>query len=337
MPSSPVIQLQQINKYYGNTTHALKQLDFQAQAGEIIGIVGANGSGKSTLLKVIAGTVNINSGKRQLFQLDSDKNAEKLKQQIGYLSQHQALDPEMTGKELLNYFAALYGLNSEQSRQRQQQLSDSFQLKDFLTRRVKTYSGGQAQRLHLAIGIIQQPQLLLMDEPTTGLDPDGKHFFWNFVKNYSQQGNTLMIISHELDSVRQYCSRVVFINKAKIIADDSPDQLIQQYSSPQLYIKTNRIIVNSETIKLQLQVKLPQANITINKQIIRLDIKANSVFQPEQILNKTLNLLQNLALAILECRWQQADLKTAYFKLSGSKISQSPTPQRGKTKLRAAP
>ncbi len=336
MLPSPVIRLQQINKYYANNTHALKQLDFQAQAGEIIGIVGANGSGKSTFLKVIAGTININSGKREVFQLDSDKNAEKLKRKIGYLSQEQALDPEMTGLELLDYFAALYGLNSEKSRQRQQQLSDHFQLFLFLPRRVKSYSGGQAQRLHLAIALIQQPKLLLLDEPTTALDPDGKQYFWNFVKNYSQQGNTLIIISHELDSVRQHCSRVVFMNKAQIIADHSPDQLIQQYSRPQLYIKTNRIIINPESIKSQLQAQLAQASITINKQIIGLEIKADNVVQPEQILNKTLNLLQKLDLGVHECHWEEADLKTAYFKLSGSKINQSPTPQRGKRKLRAA-
>lgn len=324
MPLATIVHLHGVSKTYSKKIVALNSINFSIAEQEIIGIVGANGSGKSTLLKVIAGNLKPEQGTSEIFQLEAHKQAEQLKKQISYISQDKALDAEMTGKELLNYFSALYGLSGKIAKQRVDELIASFELTDFIGRRVNTYSGGQAQRLHLAIGIIHQPKLLLLDEPTSTLDSKGKIFFWNFIRSYQQQGNTIIVVSHELDSVRQYCSRVLLMDKGSLIANDLPDAIVKTFAIPVLHVKTTTNISNRDSLKQLLQQSISSATIQFKGQSARLEINQDTEFNKAKILASVLQSFEDEQLAVIECRWEQPGLENAYFKLTGENIALPP-------------
>ncbi len=324
MHSNPIVHLQGISKTYPKDIVALQVIDVRIAEQSIVGIVGANGSGKSTLLKIMAGSLEPNKGSMHILQMDMRKNAEQLKQHISYISQDRALDPEMTGKELLRYFSALYSLTGEAAKQRYQELVQTFALSEFVERRVHSYSGGQAQRLHLAIGLLHQPKLLLLDEPTAALDPKGKAFFWDFMQFYQEQGNTIIMVSHELDKVRQYCSSVLLMDKGHLIADASPDAIIQAYAQSVLHIKTTTKLKNTENLVRLLQQGIVAANIQIKGSVVRLAIQQDSTMQQADILSAALLVMQELNVAVIECRWEEPGLESAYFKLTGTKIMPTP-------------
>ncbi len=334
MQAATLINLQGICKTYPKGIIALKSINLKITEREIVGIVGANGSGKSTLLKVIAGTLEVEQGSSEIFQLNAQKNTEKLKKLISYVNQDRALDPEMTGKEMLCYFSALYGLSGKIAEQRQKKLIDTFELDEFITRRVKTYSGGQAQRLHLAIGVIHQPKLLLLDEPTSALDPAGKSFFWDFIQSYQQQGNSIIIVSHELEPVRQFCTRVLLIDKGRLIANDTADNIIHSYAKAVLYIKTTSKLKQNDNIKHSMQQLFASADIQFKGQTVRLEIEQTKDFNQSSVLATILKLFQEYQLAVAECRWEEPSLENAYFNLTGFNIS-APVAKNNKKKRKA--
>jgi len=319
--SASIVNLQKINKTYPKGIVALKHINLEIDQNEIIGIVGANGSGKSTLLKLLAGNLLPEQGSIKVFQSEVKNNSAQLKKKISYISQDRALDPEMTGKELLGYFSALYGLSHQTSKNRYTELVKTFELTEFIDRRVNSYSGGQAQRLHLAIGLIHQPKLLLLDEPTSALDPQGKAFFWDFIRSYQQLGNTVIIISHELDKIHHCCSRVLLLDKGKLIADESPDLIIQSHALPILHIKTAHKISNKQDLQQPLQQAIPSANIQLKGQSIQLEINKISDDDKPEVLASVLQICQEQHVAIVECRWENAGLENAYFKMTGQSIS----------------
>lgn len=319
--SAQIINLQKINKTYPKGIVALKQINLSLDENEIVGVVGANGSGKSTLLKLMAGNLKPEQGDINIFQLDLHKKAEQVKKQISYISQDRSLDPEMTGKELLYYFAALYGLTGSRARQRYAELINKFQLTDFIERRSNSYSGGQAQRLHLAIGIIHQPKLLLLDEPTSALDPRGKSFFWDFVCAYQQQGNSIIIISHELENIRRYCSRVLLMDKGRLVANETPDAIIQTYATPVLHIKSTCNLSNNQGLYQDLQQAIPSASIEIKAKSVRFEVRQETDFDKSKLLTSVLNVFQKQKCAVMECRWDEPGLESAYYKLTGQNVS----------------
>lgn len=338
MTSAAIVNLQGISKIYPKDIVALNSINLTVDSPEMIGIMGANGSGKSTLLKILAGHLKPDQGTSHIFQQETYQVSEALKKQISYISQDKALDPEMTGKELLFYFSTLYGLSAASATQRINQLIDTFELDGFIHRYVKTCSGGQAQRLHLAIGIIHQPPLLLLDEPTSALDPQGNTFFWDFIQSYQQQGNTVIVVSHELANIRQHCSRVLLLNKGQLIASGSPDTIIQTYATPILHITTAEKPYHKEALKALLQQNIPTATVQLKGQSTRLDIKQQEKpiskdsqtsqfpsLDKAKILASALQIFEEQQQSVIECRWEQPSLESAYFKLTGENIT-APTP-----------
>ena len=330
--STSIVNLQAITKTYRNQVTALNAVDLTIARQEIVGIMGANGSGKSTLLKIIAGTLTPELGSAKIFEQNIAKNNEQLTHKISYISQDKALDPEMTGKELLGYFAALYGLSSNKARQRTTDLITTFKMDTFICRRVNTYSGGQAQRLHLAIGIIHQPELLLLDEPTSAIDPGGKAFLWDFIQAYQQQGNTIIIISHELETIYQYCSRVLLLDNGQVIAYDTPNNIVHTYAKPVLLIKVAEKLKNTDALKPALQQTISSENIQFQGQSVRLEIDKIDSVDKSSILQQVLQAFASQQLAVTECRWEEPGLANAYFKLTDKNIIAPSITKKGKRK-----
>ncbi len=326
MNSTPIIDILGLHYSYPGGVKALEHLDFTTHAGELIGIIGNNGSGKSTLLKLLAGSLLPSQGSVSIFQQNPAKSRAPLKQKIGYIEQNTALDPDMTGLETLKFFAALYGLSRKPGQKRINEIIESFDLSDFIKRRVKSYSGGQKKRLHIACGLLHQPELLILDEPGTALDPKGKRFLWRFLKQYTEQGGTVLIVDHDLDSLQKHCSRIILLESGAKIADNNPNELINLFNAPVLELKPQQKIKNQNLLVTLFNDLLAVDNIDFQQDAILLEPAKNST--NKDFLFHAVQILTDVQIPVNECRWRQNDLAHAYFKLTGHVMT--PTNNRPK-------
>src|SRR5262249_21973335 len=171
--------------------------DLAAALGTITGIIGANGSGKSTLLKVLAGVTPADTGFVRVLGDDPTRRPSALEKRVGYVAQSVELDPEMTGLETLLLFATLHGISSPERISRAQELVDGFGLREHAARLVAGYSGGMRQRVHIAVGLVHRPEVLLLDEPTIALDPRGRADVWQMLQSLRDRGQTAVTITHD--------------------------------------------------------------------------------------------------------------------------------------------
>ncbi len=329
---SNMIQLQGIQKTYSRDITALDRVDLQISKGNIIGIIGANGSGKSTLLKTIAGRLKPDRGKITVLGYDVFQNAPLLKAKISYISQEKALDPEMTGKELLNYFAALYGFTRKAADSKISYLTRDFSMEQFIHRKVQSYSGGQKQRLHLAIGVIHEPELLLLDEPGSALDPEGKLLIWNFICSYQKLGNTVVIVEHDLEKISQYCTQVVLLNNGQIVAHAPPDNIIRQYSKPLLQITSLQKLDSMSSLTQLLKQQWSNVSFHFKDKQATLNFFEISDQDKPAIMLKLLQFFYANGIIVTECHWQEPGLGAAYFQLTGKKANGTTTSQNKQKK-----
>lgn len=326
MDLTEIINLHDVAKTYPNQIAALQAVSFSTTGHEFIGLAGTNGSGKSTFLKIIAGQLKADHGEALVFQRNAFRYAKDLTREVGYISQDWALDSEMSGQAVLDYFAALYGMGGAVGRQRCGQLTEEFAMQGFITRRISTYSGGQMQRLHLAIGMIHQPKLLLLDEPTNALDPSARSLLWQWLKAYQNEGNTLLIASHDLDSIQHYCSRVLLFSEGRIVADAAPMSLVQAHSRLVLHLKTAEPLAQPAALLQNLRQLADEVAFDGTAQTLSL-----SFTEADQagMLLQTLQVFAAAGQRVAECRWEEPGLAQAYFKLTGTTPA---APQPGQNK-----
>lgn len=198
-------------------SNVLINLSIGFDVGCITAIVGCNGSGKSTLMRCLSGLLKLNHGAVDIFGANPQVNFREWNQTCAYVSQQPTFDHEMTGLEILDYFSCMYGQAKEERRQRISSLIDLMNLNDIKSRKISSYSGGNLQKVHLAIGLINDPELLLFDEPTNNLDAMAKHRFWSYLKSLSSdERKTSIVISHDLEFIEQYADVLVVMDRGAI-------------------------------------------------------------------------------------------------------------------------
>jgi ABC-2 type transport system ATP-binding protein len=220
--SAPIISVKDLRKKYGDF-EAVKGISFDVQQGEIFGLLGPNGAGKSTTLEIIetlrektAGTVTVDG-------YDLDKNPGEIKKIIGVQLQTSGYYPGLNLSELIELFGGLYNRTVDPL-----QLLDSVNLRDKARAKFKELSGGQKQRFSIATTLINQPRIIFLDEPTTGLDPQARRNLWDLIKNIRSRGTTVIITTHYMDEAEILCDRVAIVDAGRIIALDPPDKLIDK-------------------------------------------------------------------------------------------------------------
>lgn len=204
---------------------AVKGIDLNIKKGEIFGFLGPNGAGKSTTQKMLSTILLPTSGEAKINGFDLVKEQQKIRQCIGYVSQAGGTDSMSTGVENLVLHAQLYGLDKITARKRADQFIERFQMGSFADRVASSYSGGQKRRLDLALGMINHPEILLLDEPTVGLDPQSRAYLWEEIKNLKKDGMTILLTTHYLDEADKLCDTVAIIDNGEIAAIGTPDQL----------------------------------------------------------------------------------------------------------------
>jgi len=230
--TNTILQTQHLSKTFSSgkgkkkkQVEAVKSVDLEVKEGEIFGFLGPNGAGKSTTLNILTTLLPPTSGKATVTGFDLLKHPQKVRQQIGYVSQAGGADTFANASENLMLQARLYGMGKTESQKIAKELIERFQMSEFATREAKTYSGGQKRRLELALGIVHRPKLVFLDEPTTGLDPQSRAYFWEEIKRLKQEGMTVFLTTHYLEEADNLCDRVAIIDHGTIVALDTPMQL----------------------------------------------------------------------------------------------------------------
>ncbi|RYF85092.1 MAG: ABC transporter ATP-binding protein [Chitinophagaceae bacterium] len=215
-----IISVKDLTKNYGEF-QAVKGISFDVYEGEIFGLLGPNGAGKSTTLEIIETLRDKTSGKIIVDGLDIDNNASAIKKLIGVQLQTSGFYPGLTLLELISLFAGLYNKEIDAM-----ELLKKVNLQDKAKAKSKELSGGQRQRFSIATTLINQPKIIFLDEPTTGLDPQARRNLWQLIKDIRSAGTTVIITTHYMDEAEQLCDRIAIMDEGKIITLDSPDKMI---------------------------------------------------------------------------------------------------------------
>ena len=226
----PVIQARALVKSYGEL-NAVDGIDFDVAPGESFGLLGPNGAGKSTTMRMIGGTSLRTSGTLTVLGMDPETHGPEVRANLGVIPQQDNLDTELRCRENLITYGRYFGLPRSYLQQRADDLLEFAQLTEKANEKVDNLSGGMKRRLTIARGLINEPRILLLDEPTTGLDPQARHILWDRLFRLKQEGVTLVVTTHFMDEAEQLCDRLVVMDHGRIVAEGSPAQLIRRYST----------------------------------------------------------------------------------------------------------
>jgi len=219
----PIVEVENVSKQFGPIT-ALAGVTLDVPSGIIYGLLGPSGSGKTTLIRLIAGAMRASAGQVRVFGRPQPSRANAAR--IGYMTQAAALYPDLSLRENLTFFGTLYGLDDRRLRERVEAIAAEVELADRLDSPLHTFSGGMRQRASLACALLHEPDLLILDEPTVGLDPVLRRAFWERFRRLAAAGRTLIVSSHVMDEADR-CDRLAFLREGRLLATGSPSELRQ--------------------------------------------------------------------------------------------------------------
>ena len=217
--------LRRVFKTRARTVEAVAGVDLTVNAGEIFGFLGPNGAGKTTTLRMLATLMPPSGGTARVAGCDLSTQPGEIRNRIGYVGQAGGADREITGRRELVFQGRLYGMSSSAAKKRAAELIEMLELEVCADRAGSTYSGGQKRRLDIGLGLVHDPQLLFLDEPTTGLDPQSRARVWDEVRRMHERGTTVFLTTHYLDEADALCDRIAIIDYGKIVAQDTPEAL----------------------------------------------------------------------------------------------------------------
>jgi ABC-2 type transport system ATP-binding protein len=212
----------------GGPVEAVAGIDLCVARGEVFGFLGPNGAGKTTTLRMLSTLLPPSGGEATVAGCDLRRDPTSVRRRIGYVGQRNGTDPQITGRRELEFQARLYGSSAAQARWRAAELLAALELDSCADRPTSTYSGGQRRRLDVALGMVHRPPLLFLDEPTTGLDPQGRARLWDEVRTLRDGGMTVFLTTHYLEEADALCDRLAIIDHGRIVAEGTPDQLKRQ-------------------------------------------------------------------------------------------------------------
>jgi len=210
---------------------AVGGIDFEVSPGESFGLLGPNGAGKSTTMRMIGAVSTRTSGSLSILDLDPDEHGPEIRAQLGVVPQQDNLDMELSVRENLLVYGRYFGLPRARIAARADELLAFAQLEEKVKEKVDNLSGGMKRRLTIARALINEPRILMLDEPTTGLDPQARHVLWDRLFRLKERGTTLLLTTHYMDEAEQLCDRLVVVDHGRIMAEGSPSQLIRQYAT----------------------------------------------------------------------------------------------------------
>ena len=228
-----VISAKGLRKTYGDFV-AVEGINFEVKRGEAFGLLGPNGAGKSTTMRMITSTLQRTSGELQILGKDPDKSGPEIRAHLGVVPQADNLDRQLSVWENIYVYGRYFGLSRKFLKGKIEELLAFAQLEEKRNVKSEELSGGMKRRLTIARGLVNEPEILLLDEPTTGLDPQARHVLWDRLFRLKELGVTLVLTTHYMDEAEQLCDRLIVMDKGRIMAEGSPAQLIKDYSSKEV-------------------------------------------------------------------------------------------------------
>lgn len=245
---SSIVVVRNLKKRYG-PIEALKGVSFTVNRGEIFGILGPNGAGKTTTIRCITTLAKPDEGEIWIDGISAMSQPRLVREKIGYVAQEVALDKILTGRELLSLQASLYHLPPATAKERINQLIQLLELQEYADRQTGCYSGGMKKRLDLAAGLLHKPQILILDEPSVGLDIESRKIIWDFLLSLRQDGTTIILTSHYLEEIDALADRLVIIDQGKVIAEGSPSELKERIGGERVTVRIREFTPVEEAIR----------------------------------------------------------------------------------------
>ncbi|HET6531924.1 MAG TPA: ATP-binding cassette domain-containing protein [Actinoplanes sp.] len=230
------------------TVEAVRGVDLSVAEGEIFGFLGPNGAGKTTTLRMLATLIEPDGGTATVAGADLRRNPGEVRRRIGYVAQGGSTWDDSTAREELVLQARLYGASKSAARSRAASVLDGFQLSEYADRKCKTYSGGQRRRVDIALGIIHEPKVVFLDEPTTGLDPQSRAHMWDEIRRLRGDGMTIFITTHYLDEADALCDRISIMDHGEIVASGSPASLKRAISGDVVHVGVRAVAAAAEVL-----------------------------------------------------------------------------------------
>ncbi len=306
--SKNALTVENLNKIYSDNkikknNHALNNLSFQVKEGEVFGLLGPNGAGKTTFLSILGGTVTKTSGAVNVWGFDLDKNPRQVKASIGIVPQEVNLDAFFSPRKLLELQAGLYGVTKKD------RISDLIlkmvALEDKANAYSRSLSGGMKRRLLIAKAMVHQPPILILDEPTAGVDVELRNILWNNVKELNKEGVTIILTTHYLLEAQEMCDRIAIIDKGNLVALDTTEKLLQRIQTKKVNIKVEDINLNKKLLMDNIKFKI------ISKNLITATYKKNSVN-----FDKIFNFLNLNSVKIKDISTDDGDLEDVFVQLT---------------------
>ncbi|MDM7936385.1 MAG: ABC transporter ATP-binding protein [Cyanobium sp. CZS 48M] len=245
-----MIQLDQISKAYGPVT-ALDGLSLRVPAGSLYGLLGPNGAGKTTALRILCTLLAPDRGGVQVAGIDALQQPRQVRERLGYVAQEVAIDKILTGREMLRLQGALYHLATPHLRQRTEDLIELLGMGGWIDRRCGTYSGGMRRRLDLASGLLHQPSVLVLDEPTVGLDIESRAVIWQVLRQLRDAGTTVLLSSHYLEEIDALADRLAILDGGRVIAEGSPSELKRALGGDRVTLRVREFSDETESARVQ--------------------------------------------------------------------------------------
>lgn len=247
---APAVIIEQLKKRYGSL-EAVKDISFKVQSGEIFGLLGPNGAGKTTTIRCLCTLTKPDAGKIEVGGVSVIDRPKAARRRLGYVAQEVALDKVLTGRELLQLQAALYHLPKEKAKERIAQLLALLGLEEYADKKTGTYSGGIRKRLDLAAGLLHQPEVLVLDEPSVGLDIESRFVVWDFLRKLREAGTTVLITSHYLEEIDALADRLAIIDRGVVIAQGTPSELKNRVGGDRVTLRIREFSPAQEAQKAQ--------------------------------------------------------------------------------------
>jgi ABC-2 type transport system ATP-binding protein len=228
------LDIRDLEKRYPTGVEALRGVSLDVEEGELFGLLGPNGAGKSTLIHCTTGLAQPTGGSIEIFGNDAIDNYAEARQAVGLAPQEANLDWFLTVEETLDYHAGYFGMPKKERRERTTELLEAFSLGDKRDERTRTLSGGMKRRLILARALMHRPRLLILDEPTAGVDVELRLELWHYVQQVNRDGTTILLTTHYLEEAEQLCNKIAFINHGEIVAQGTSRELANRYGVPNL-------------------------------------------------------------------------------------------------------
>ncbi len=302
--SEVLIKARGLTKQYNHNVTAVDHIDFDVYKGECVGFLGPNGAGKTTTVRMIYCFLPVTEGELTVAGLNVKTQEREIKGLIGVSPQEDNLDPDFNVIKNLEVYARYFGIPKEEATKRAVELLKFFVLEEKTDASVYELSGGMKRRLIIARALINKPRILLLDEPTTGLDPQGRHIVWDEIRSLRKQGVTIILTTHYMDEAEALCDRIFVVDNGKVIQTGVPRELIKQYAGEDvLEVEYDEAMV--QTLKQE----LPDAEVEVFGEQVRVFAKQHGIFERivKQFPNKNMTI-------------RNSNLEDVFLKLTGRKL-----------------